>query len=107
MKTKRLTPAKLPLPKFRTDEEAADYFESHSIANVLDQLPDEAPIKLTPALSKQIRERHARNKAPISIRLEPDQIAAAKKIANAKSLGYQTQLRLWISEGIRREAKPG
>jgi hypothetical protein len=37
--------------------------------------------------------------------LVPEQIAAAKKIAAAKSVGYQTQLRMWIAEGIRREAK--
>jgi len=35
----------------------------------------------------------------------PEQIAAAKKIAVAKSIGYQTQLRRWMAEGIRREAK--
>jgi hypothetical protein len=37
--------------------------------------------------------------------LAPEQIAAAKHIAAAKSVGYQTQLRMWIAEGIRREAK--
>jgi hypothetical protein len=37
--------------------------------------------------------------------LGAEQIAAAKKIAAAKSVGYQTQLRMWIAEGIRREAK--
>jgi hypothetical protein len=37
--------------------------------------------------------------------LAPEQIAAAKQIAEAKSVGYQTQLRMWIAEGIRREAK--
>jgi predicted DNA binding CopG/RHH family protein len=48
---------------------------------------------------------HARLKSPISLRLAPEQIAAAKHIAAAKSVGYQTQLRMWIVEGIRREAK--
>jgi predicted DNA binding CopG/RHH family protein len=52
-----------------------------------------------------IPERHARAKSPISLRLTPEQIAAAKQIAEAKSVGYQTQLRMWIAEGIRREAK--
>jgi hypothetical protein len=37
--------------------------------------------------------------------LEPEQIAAAKKVAAAKSVAYQTQLRMWIAEGIRREGK--
>jgi hypothetical protein len=32
-------------------------------------------------------------------------VAAAKKIAASKSVGYQTQWRMWIAEGIKREAK--
>jgi hypothetical protein len=33
---KKLAPAKMPLPKFRSDNEAAEYFETHSVANVWD-----------------------------------------------------------------------
>lgn len=102
---KKLSPAKLPLPKFRSDKEAADYFETHSVADVWDQLPEAKAAKPSKALEKSIRERHASAKSPISIRLGPDQIAAAKKIAARKSVGYQTQLRMWIAEGISREAK--
>lgn len=102
---KKLPPAKTPLPKFRSDKEAADYFETHSVADVWNQLPEAAPAQPSKALEKSIRERHAAAKSPISIRLGPEQIAAAKKIAAAKSVGYQTQLRMWIAEGIKREAK--
>jgi predicted DNA binding CopG/RHH family protein len=102
---KKLPSAKLPLPKFRSDKEAAEYFDTHSVADIWDQLPPSKPAKVSPALAKSIRERHAAAKAPISIRLVPEQIAAAKKIAAAKSVGYQTQLRMWIAEGIQRETK--
>jgi predicted DNA binding CopG/RHH family protein len=102
---KKLTPTKTPLPKFRSDEEAAEYFETHSVADVWHQLPQTKPSKPSKALAKSIRESHAVTKSAISIRLVPEQIAAAKKIAAAKSVGYQTQLRMWIAEGIRREAK--
>lgn len=102
---KKLSPAKLPLPKFRSDQDAAEYFESHSVASVWDQLPEVTQVKLSPALARKVRDRHARAKSPISLRLAPEQIAAAKHIAAAKSIGYQTQLRMWIAEGIRREAK--
>jgi predicted DNA binding CopG/RHH family protein len=60
--------------------------------------------KPSAALAKS-RERRARAKSSVSIRLVPAQIAAAKKIAAKKSVGYQTQLRMWIADGIRREAK--
>ena len=105
MKKKRLSPSKLPIPKFKSDREAAEYFESHSVANVWDQLAEAPQARPLPALAKKIRDRRAQAKSPISIRLAPEQIAAAKKIAAAKSVGYQTQLRMWIAEGLRREAK--
>ena len=101
----KLSAAKFPLPKFRSDQDAADYFESHSVASVWDRLPEARPDKPSTLLAKKIRERHARAKSPISLRLAPEQIAAAKHIAAAKSVGYQTQLRMWIAEGIRREGK--
>jgi predicted DNA binding CopG/RHH family protein len=105
MKKKKLSAAKPPLPKFKSDHEAADYFESHSVASVWDQLAEAPPAKPLPALAKKIRDRRAQAKSPISLRLAPEQIAAAKRIAAAKSVGYQTQLRMWIAEGLRREAK--
>ena len=102
---KRLSPAKSPLPKMQSDQEAAEYFESHSVAGVWDQLAEAPQAKPTPGLARKIRDRHASAKSPISLRLAPEQISAAKHIAAAKSVGYQTQLRMWIAEGIRREAK--
>ena len=102
---KKLPPAGLPLPKFRSEKEAADYFDTHSVADAWNQLQETGPARASKALEDSIRRRHRAAKAPISIRLATDQIAAAKRIAAAKSVGYQTQLRMWIAEGIRREAK--
>ena len=102
---KKLLLAKTPLPSFRSDSEAAEYFQTHSVADVWDRLPNTKPAKVSKALKKSITERHAALKSPISIRLGREQIDAAKKIAAAKSVGYQTQLRMWIAEGIKREAK--
>ena len=93
------------MPEFQSDREAAEYFQSHSVAGVWDRLPEAGHAKPTPALARKVRDRHARAKSPISLRLDAEQIAAAKRIATAKSVGYQTQLRMWIAEGIRREAK--
>jgi hypothetical protein len=102
---KKLPSAKTPLPAFRSDQEAAEYFETHSVADVWDQLPAAKPSRPSAALTKSIRERHERAKSPISIRLMPEQIASARRIAAAKSVGYRTQLRMWIAEGIQREMK--
>lgn len=102
---KKLPVAKTPLREFRSDKDAAEYFETHSLGDVWNQLPESKLGELSVALAKSIQARHAAAKSPISIRLVPEQIAAAKKIAAKKSVGYQTQLRMWIAEGIRREAK--
>jgi predicted DNA binding CopG/RHH family protein len=102
---KKLPPSKERLPKFRSDDEAAEYFETHSVANIWDRMRETTPAKPSKKLAKNIQDRHRQAKSPISIRLDAHQIAVAKKIAAAKSVGYQTQLRMWIAEGIRREAK--
>jgi predicted DNA binding CopG/RHH family protein len=102
---KKLAAAKALLTKFESDQAAAEYFDRHSVAGIWNQLPEAKSGKLSAALAKKIRDRHAHAKSPISIRLEPEQIAAAKYIAAAKSVAYQTQLRMWIAEGIRREGK--
>ena len=102
---KKLSLAESPLPKIQSDQEAAEYFENHSIASVWDHLTEVPQAKPSPALAGKIHDRHARAKSAISLRLAPEQIAAAKHIAARKSVGYQTQLRMWIAEGIRREAK--
>jgi predicted DNA binding CopG/RHH family protein len=102
---KKRAPMRTPIRKFESDEDAAKFFGTHSVAEVWDKLSKAPPAKPAPALAKLLQERNARAKSPISIRLTPEQIAAAKKVAAAKSVGYQTQLRMWIAEGIRREAK--
>jgi hypothetical protein len=53
----KLPSATLPLPGFRTDREAAEYFDTHSIADIWDQLPRARPAKLSADLAKSIRKR--------------------------------------------------
>jgi hypothetical protein len=56
---KKLASAKLPLLKFRSDKEAAEYFETHSMAEIWDQLPRAKQDRPSATLAKSIRERHA------------------------------------------------
>jgi predicted DNA binding CopG/RHH family protein len=41
----------------------------------------------------------------VTLRLEVDQIAAAKAIALWKSVPYQTLIRMWISEALVKELR--
>lgn len=43
------------------------------------------------------------SKEPLSIRIDPRHVDLAKQIAERKSIGYQTLMRMWIVEGIERE----
>ncbi|HKW97948.1 MAG TPA: BrnT family toxin [Bryobacteraceae bacterium] len=47
--TRRLNQARTPLPKFHSDREAADYFETHSVADVWDTKEIADPRLLTVA----------------------------------------------------------
>jgi hypothetical protein len=51
MKTK-LPAAKAPLPKFRSDNAAAEYFQTHSVAEVWNQLPEGRPAKPSKATAR-------------------------------------------------------
>jgi hypothetical protein len=55
---KKLPPAKTPLPRFSSDDEAAAYFEAHSVAKVWDHMVEVQPAKLSANLEKSIRRRH-------------------------------------------------
>jgi len=59
---KELFLAKSPLPKFLSDQEAAEYFESHSIGGVWDRLSEALRAKPSAALAGKIRDRRAGTK---------------------------------------------
>ncbi len=99
----RLKPAK-SVPEFRTIEEEAHWWDTHDTSELWKKGKPVRPIKLPPDQVKFIQERAAARKQAISIRLDKEQIEAAKRIAARKSIGYQTQLRMWIAEGLSREA---
>jgi len=100
---KKLKPA-TSIPHFANDQEAAEFFETHDTSQIWDELTPVRPFNLPPEQIKAIRERYLRRKAATSLLLENRLIQQAKRIARRKSIGYQTQLRLWIAEGIRRES---
>jgi hypothetical protein len=49
---RKLPSAKVPLPKLGSDEAAAEYFETHSVADVWNQLPEAKQLKLSKATSQ-------------------------------------------------------
>jgi predicted DNA binding CopG/RHH family protein len=86
----------------RIQEEPAEYYEKHG---VLEEIEDKSVVFLLDAdLRIQILEgKRMRRLQNISIKIDPAQILALKKLATIKSIPYQTLIRQWLAENIRKE----
>lgn len=79
-----------------------DYYDG---INILDEISDDAvDISLEDDLLRGIlsgkRKRKLKN---VTIKVDPLQIVAIKKLSNMKSIPYQTLIRHWLAEGIKHE----
>lgn len=91
------------IPHFKNEAEEAEFWATHSLADLWDQL-ERVEIEVLPK-ARRITLRRSRKK-PVTLRLEERQITQAKQLARRKSLSYQALMRSWISEGIAREERP-
>jgi predicted DNA binding CopG/RHH family protein len=84
------------LPTFSTEQEAADWFATHSTAPYMHELEEvQEPITV-------IRTRPA--KKPVGLRLRSDYLLAIKQVAERKGIPYQTLIQMWLVERLRQEA---
>jgi len=84
------------------DKQWADYYDQ---VNILDELLEE-PVKFS--LSEQLRrdilsKRRKRKLHNLTIKIDPLQVQAIRKLATTKSIPYQTLIRHWLSEEIKKE----
>lgn len=82
--------------------EAVEYYDKHG---VLGEIIDE-PIEI--GLESQLREgilsgKRKRKLKNLSIKIDPLQVKAIKKIATMKSIPYQTLIRHWLSLHVKKE----
>jgi predicted DNA binding CopG/RHH family protein len=94
MKTRRV---------FKNLEEAG-YYEKH---DVLEEIIEE-PVEMS--LETELRESILSGKRKgklknISVKMDPLQIKAIKKIATMKSMPYQTLIRHWLAQHIKKECR--
>jgi predicted DNA binding CopG/RHH family protein len=94
-----LTMAKSTL-KFTGEKEEAEFWDTH---NSLDYLESGKPVelKVDPELAAKIKERSKTKR--VTLRLRLSQIEDAKRIAKEKDIPYQTLIRSWVAEAIKRE----
>jgi len=88
------------LPEFRNEREEAEFWDTHSLADYWDEL-EPVQVEVDPELKKKMLE--GRKTKRITLRLREYQLEAVKKIAEKKDIPYQTLIRSWVAEAIRRE----
>lgn len=80
------------------------YYDTHDLLKEMRE--EEIALSLEDALREDIlggkRRRRLRN---ISLKLDPLYLQTIKKIATMKGIPYQTLVRQWLSEKIRKEMK--
>lgn len=84
------------------DEPWADYYDQ---VNILDELLEE-PVKfnLGERLRRDILSKKRKRKLQnITIKIDPLQVRAIRKLATTKSIPYQTLIRHWLSKEIKKE----
>ena len=81
------------IPKFKTDEEAARFWGTHSFEEY-HRDTKETEIKFV-----------KKPKRTIAIRLDPDDIKSVETIAQRKGLSYTSLLRMWIKEHLSKETR--
>jgi predicted DNA binding CopG/RHH family protein len=88
--------------KKEKDKQWADYYDG---VNILDELLEE-PVEFSVGerlrrdiLSKK-RKRKLQN---VTIKIDPLQVQAIRKLATTKLIPYQTLIRHWLSEEIKKE----
>ena len=84
------------------DKEWADYYDE---VNILDELLEEpAECRLGEPLRREILSKKRKRKLQnITIKIDPLQVKAIRKLATTKSIPYQTLIRHWLSEEIKKE----
>jgi len=85
-------------------EKWAEFYDRGSI---LDQIMEEpVEFSIDRGLQKDIRSKKRKRKLQnITLKLDPLQIVTIRKLATMKSIPYQTLIRDWLSDKIRKELK--
>lgn len=93
-------------PKFRSGSEEADWWASPAGRAFVKQRSSEARSKGTRAGgSRLVSALNKKSSVQIAIRLPEADLAQARRIAERKSVGYQTLLKMLVREGLVREAR--
>jgi predicted DNA binding CopG/RHH family protein len=88
--------------KKEKNKQWADYYDQ---VNILDELLEEpVEFNLSERLHRDILSKKRKRKLQnLTIKIDPLQVQAIRKLATTKSIPYQTLIRHWLSEEIKKE----
>jgi predicted DNA binding CopG/RHH family protein len=89
----------------KQEKEPKNWIEYYEDGNILDEITDESvAFTLDDRLRQDIlsgkRKRKLKN---VTLKIDPLQIMAIKKLASMKSIPYQTLIRHWLAQDIKKE----
>ncbi|NIN92199.1 hypothetical protein GTO36_04285 [bacterium] len=89
----------------RQENKPEDWIEYYEHGDILAEITDESvDLSLDERLRQDILSgRRKRKLKNITIKIDPLQIMAIKKLANMKSIPYQTLIRHWLAQDIKKE----
>lgn len=92
------------VPKFKSEKEESRFWDTHSPLDYPGEFVEaKEPFEFAPELLRKVAGRKEERKRSLTLRMGQRQIDLAKFIAKYKGLGYQTLMRMWVMEGIRKE----
>lgn len=80
------------IPRFKSDQEAAHFWDTHSFTEFEDDL-ELIKGKVFVKPEKQV----------MTIRVDKKLVTAMKAVAREKGIGYSTLARMWLIERLRKE----
>jgi len=76
------------IPEFKNEQEEAEFWDTHSVADYLDELTEvDVQAEFPPA-----------TRVPVPLRLERETVAQLRAVAQRQGVGYQTLIRRWLTE---------
>jgi hypothetical protein len=91
----------------KSSKKSVDWARYYDSRDILDEIIEEPfAFSLDEELKREIISgRRGRRLMNVSIKLDPAQVQALRKIATMKSIPYQTLIRAFLADSIRRELK--
>lgn len=87
------------IPAFGSEKTEADFWDTHDTLEYAEGEP--VHLELEPEVAKKLVDRQKSKR--VTLRLREYQIEDAKIIAREREIPYQTLMRSWIADGIKRE----